>query len=214
MFKLYREIVPDEFLCIGYDMAMGGLDYSAIVFFSKTRQDVPLIYHSRETATIATNKLLPMLPELYKRTQIKPLLAPERNSGGVLEIDRMLNSPYANYFRMYREKARGFIDTPDSSRYGWNTNVATRSKMLEELKTVIDNKLIGIYDKEIVNELYSFVINQTISGWKAQAERGAHDDLVMALAIAYQISKEEGGDENMTKSYIPQNNFNKWRIGK
>jgi hypothetical protein len=211
MFRSYREIEPSEFICVGYDMAMGGVDYSAVVFYSKTKQDVPLIYHARETATIATNRILPALERIYRVTQIKPVIAPERNSGGSLEIDRMLNSPYASYFKMFREKMTGYIDTPEAIKYGWSTNVATRSKMLEELKVAIDNRLIQLYDNNLVTEMYGFVINQTTSGWKAQAESGGHDDLVMALAIAYQISQRELGTPD-TKVYIPQNNFKRWRI--
>ena len=63
--------------------------------------------------------------------------------------------------------------------------------MLSMLKECIDNKLLTIYDKPTVNEMFSFIVSQTSSSWKAQAEQGAHDDLIMALAIAWQLYQTE-----------------------
>lgn len=192
MFKHYRKLNRDEFLVIGYDMAMGGDDYSSIVPVSKTYVDVPFVYNSQETATTTTNKLLPMLKTIYEQTGVKPVLAPETNNGGTYEINRMLNSPEAPYFTMYRPKTGiGTMDIDQGEKYGFTTNSATRPKMLEELKNAIDNKLIKIYDRYIINQLYSFIIKRSPSGWKPQAEQGQHDDLVMALAIAWQLYQTE-----------------------
>lgn len=63
--------------------------------------------------------------------------------------------------------------------------------MLSMLKEAIDNRLITIYDKPTVNEMFSFIVSQTSSSWKAQAEQGAHDDLIMALAGAWQLYQTE-----------------------
>jgi hypothetical protein len=59
--------------------------------------------------------------------------------------------------------------------------------MLQELKDSVDTRLLSIYDKPTITELFSFIVSQTSSSWKAQAEQGAHDDLVMALSIAWQL---------------------------
>ena len=63
--------------------------------------------------------------------------------------------------------------------------------MLSMLKEAIDKRLPTIYDKPTVNEMFSFVVMQTSSSWKAQAERGAHDDLIMSLAGAWQLYQSE-----------------------
>ena len=186
-FKQYRTIQQGEFFICGYDMAMGGTDFSSFVALSKTNQDVPLVYHAQETATITTNKILPVLQKIQQVTGVKPVLMPEANAGGVYEIDRMLNSPYSPSFTMYRTKTGiGTMDTPEQKKYGWYTTSATRPKMLEELKNAIDNKLITIYDEATVNEMFAFIVNKKTSGWKAEAENGKNDDLIMALAIAWQ----------------------------
>lgn len=187
MFKQFRPIQQSEFLVIAYDMAMGGTDRCAVQFLSKTNQDVPLVYHAQETATITTNRILPVISKVRQVTNVKPVLMPEANAGGVYEIDRMLNSPNSTDFTMYRTKAGvGTMDTPEQKKYGWYTTSATRPKMLEELKNAIDNKLITLYDEATVNEMFAFIVNKKTSGWKAEAENGKNDDLIMALAIAWQ----------------------------
>lgn len=82
--------------------------------------------------------------------------------------------------------------TPRQGSYrDWDTNTATRPKMLADLKEAIDKRLIKIYDKRTINEMFSFIVVQTSTAWKAQAEKGANDDLVMALAIAWQLQQSE-----------------------
>ena len=88
----------------------------------------------------------------------------------------------------------GSVDNPEAKKLGWDTNTATRPKMLSELKEAIDKRLIKLYDGRTINEMFSFIVVQTSTAWKAQAEKGANDDLVMALAIAWQLqqSVQEG----------------------
>jgi len=78
--------------------------------------------------------------------------------------------------------------------------------MLQDLKQAIDNKVIRIYDKETINELYSFVVVQTSSSWKAQADKGAKDDLCISLGISYQVSlfAKEPVTEKQAQVYYDQ----------
>jgi hypothetical protein len=62
--------------------------------------------------------------------------------------------------------------------------------MLTSLKEAIDNKLLRIYDKPTIEEMYSFVVVRSTATVKAQAESGMHDDLVMSLAIAWQLYQQ------------------------
>jgi hypothetical protein len=79
---------------------------------------------------------------------------------------------------------------------GHDTNSATRPTMLAHLKDAIDNQLITIYDKMTIEEMFSFVVKMTPGGnWKAEAEVGAHDDLIMSLAGAWQCTRQRIGQE-------------------
>ena len=89
MFRQYRRLEPNEFIVVGCDTASGGLDYSAAQFLSKTKLDVPLVYHSSNTTAYMTDDLLPVLERIEKDTGIRPVIAYETNNGGSFELDRL-----------------------------------------------------------------------------------------------------------------------------
>jgi len=111
----------------------------------------------------------------------------------VAEIERLATLNRLGKYRIYAEKSNvGTTEaTSETVKLGWTTSSATRPTMLSALKEAVDNKLIRIYDKPTITEMFSFIVSQTSSSWKAQAEQGAHDDLIMALAIAWQLYQTE-----------------------
>jgi hypothetical protein len=188
MIRQFRNIEKGEFLVAGYDMATGVKDYCAVVFISKQKVDVPLVIHTDKIAIEVTNTVVNVLERIYDITEVKPLIAPETNSGGVYEIERMLAMNRLNKYDIWKQPQDiGLAVEREPIRYGWTTTTANRSKMLSDLKQAIDNRVLRIYDEKIINEMYSFVLVKSSSVWKAQAENNAHDDLIMALAIAYQL---------------------------
>lgn len=187
MLKQYRELEHGEFIVVGCDPAAGMGDYCAAQFISKTKLDVPIVYHSKTIATDMTNTLHPELERIYDKTGYKPLIAYERNNGGMFELERLATMNRLGKYTLFKMPNTGRENPPDAVKYGWTTSTATRPTMLSELKEAIDNKLLRLYDRLTVDELYSFVVVQTSSSRKAQAERGTHDDLVMGLAIAWQL---------------------------
>lgn len=216
MFRQWRPLERNEFIVAGADTASGGYDYSACVFLSKTRLDVPLVWHSQRTTTDMTNAIHPVLERISDVTGVSPVIAYERNAGGSFEMDRLAQLNRYGKYRIYEDKLQqGMIEQQDAKRYGWTTNTATRPKMLEDLKNAIDNQLIRIYDKATVNEFFSFIVVKTTSSWKAQAEQNAHDDLVMALAVAWQVQQiytplNMGGFAQLPQQW----KGDVWRIGK
>ena len=181
MYKQYRDLVENEFIVVGCDTSAGGLDFSTAQFLSKTNLDVPLVYHSQKTTTYMTDELLPVLEEISDKTGIPPVIAYERNNGGSFELERLARLNKYNKFRLYApEMPNATFNPAKPMKYGWTTSSATRPTMLQDLKEALDNMLIRIYDRETVEELFAFIVNQTSSGWKAQAEDGAHDDCFVA----------------------------------
>lgn len=213
--RQFRPIEPSEFFVVGYDLSSGMSDSCAVQFLSKTKLDVPLVYHSRVLATEATNVILPVLEKLSDITGIAPIIAPERNAGGTYEIDRLNTLNRNNKFRMYAMRQFGNIENPVEKKLGWETTSASRPRMLSDLKEAIDKQLIRIYDKPTISEMFSFIVSRTNTSEKAQAERGAHDDLIMSLAIAWQLYQtEEGRSEAKLAAVIARNarNRKKWQI--
>jgi len=209
-FRRYRPYERNEFFVVFADTAMGGIDYCAVQFLSKTRLDIPTVFHSRVTATEMTPLLHLELEKIYNETGVKPVIAYERNAGGVYELERLATLNRNGKYTIYQDKSGiGSTDvTENTHKLGWTTSSATRPIMLQMLKECIDNKLLTIYDKPTVNEMFSFIISQTSTSWKAQAEQGAHDDLIMSLAGAWQLYQTESAPININSSvprYVPTN---------
>lgn len=212
MFKQYRKIERGEFIVCFTDTAAGGLDRTAAQFLSKTRIDVPLVYHSATTTTEFTNKCSDVLNKIFDVTGVKPVVAYERQNGGAFEMDRLAAMNYANKYKVFKMPEYGKEILNETIRLGWDTNSATRPKMLQDLKNAIDNRLLRIYDRQTINELFSFIVVKTSSSWKAQAERNAHDDLVMSLAGAWQLYQICSPPLSATSSNARPYNKSRWDI--
>jgi hypothetical protein len=193
MFRRYRPYQRGEFIVVAVDTSWGGGDYCAGQFLSKTHIDIPTVYHSKVLATEMTPLIHNELERIYDETKVKPTVSFERNNGGVAELERLAALNRNGKYSIYVEK-RGAGTTEaiqETIKLGWTTSSASRPTMLSMLKEAIDQRLIRVYDKHTVNEMFAFIISQTSSSWKAQAENGAHDDLIMALAIAWQMYQSE-----------------------
>jgi hypothetical protein len=191
--RRYRPYQKGEFFVVAADTAWGGTDYCSAQFLSKTNIDVPVVYHSKVLASEMTPLIHHELERIYDETQIQPVVAFERNNGGVAELERLAGLNRNGKYIIYQEKtnvgSKEFTTT--TPKLGWTTSSASRPSMLSLLKDAVDNRLVRIYDKPTINEMFSFIVSQTSSSWKAQAEQGAHDDLIMALAIAWQLYQTE-----------------------
>lgn len=209
VFRRYRDYKQGEFFVVGVDTAWGGTDYCVAQFLSKTHLDVPTVYHSKVLATEMTPLIHAELERIYDETKVKPVVAFERNNGGTAELERLATLNRDGKYRIYVEKKGvGSTDTTeDSVKLGYTTSSATRPIMLSMLKEAVDGGLIRIYDKPTITEMFSFIVSQTSSSWKAQAEQGAHDDLIMALAIAWQLYQSENAPivQKHTQTYKPTN---------
>ena len=174
--RQFRDFIKGEAIVVGCDPGTGEKNYSCAQFLSRKKLDVPLIYHTEKLATEMTNALYPILEQIYDITGVEPLVAYERGNGGIFELTRL-----EGFNRRAKYK---IFEMPGKDHIGWDTNTATRPKMLSEIKEAIDKRLIAVYDQVTIEEMLAFIISKT---GKAKAEKGAVDDAVMALAIAWQL---------------------------
>lgn len=193
-FRRYRQWAKDEFILCYADTSWGGADYCAAQFMSKDTVDVPLVYHQQGLASDMTPRLHQELERIYDVTRIKPVVSYERNNGGIAELERLAALNRDGKYRIYTQYTG--IGTTDmvepDTKMGHDTTRFNREGMLALLKDAIDNRIITIYDKLTVEEMFSFVVKKTASGqWKAQAENNAHDDLIMSLAGVWQMFQTE-----------------------
>lgn len=186
--KEYRGLYRGEQIYVGVDTSFGCGDESVAQFFSSKRFDFPLVYGTPMIATEMTDELFPILNYVYDETGVIPLVAYERQNGGAFEMERLAKLNKGGKFDIFRNlitDADGKIKKSD--KLGWDTNTQTRPQMLGHLKEAVDSKLIHIYDVKTIEQMFSFVRVQHSNAIKAEAERNAHDDYVMALAIAYEM---------------------------
>lgn len=181
MIYYYRKPEPNEFIVIGADPAEGN-DNSTFVALSKHKSDVIMIGKSKEESTQLGHALNHVGKWIHKQTNVWPLIAPEKNVGtACIHILKTLN--YPSLFSMPDSFVRA--DSEPTEDYGWVTSSATRPKMLDDLALAIRQKSIVIYSKIILDELFTFIRN--IKTGKPEADNGSHDDLVISLAIAWQL---------------------------
>lgn len=189
MFRLYRQPTKGEFFVVFGDCAQGGSDSNYVQFLSKTHIDIPLVLQMPGVAANMTPQLHQALEWIYRVTGIEPVVALERQMGGSSEMERLRVLNRVNHYRLYKAKTFGNTDgEQQSERLGWDTNSATRPKMLGDWKVAYDNKLVKVYDEETISQHSKFIVNK--SG-KPEAAANAHDDAVMSAAGAWQLYQTE-----------------------
>lgn len=204
MLYQYRQYNKGEFFVVAVDTAAGGDDCVAGQFLSKTNLDVPVVIHAEESITAVTPKIHNELERIYLETGVKPVVAYERQNGGIFELERLQRLNKFGNYTIFLMPSLGKVDNADPTMLGWDTNGASRPKACQDLQEAINNKLVKLYHEETINELFSFIIHK--SG-KMAAEKNAHDDLVMALAIAWQMYQICQPEQTAKKDYSKYENY-------
>ena len=158
---------------MGVDCAEGlGADNSAaIVVDWQTGQEVAEICGNYRPDELA--RLVFDLASEYN----KAMLGVERQGPGLAVLQKLAQ---LHYPRLYNYRP----DVP-----GWLTDSGTRPVMLAELEEAVRQRTFGIMSRALLDEMFSFV---RIKTGRVQAAEGAHDDRVMAAAIAWQMRHQPG----------------------
>lgn len=105
------------------------------------------------------------------------LLAVERNNHGYGVLAHLKELGYENLFEQ-------------GGQEGWLTSVVTRPSMIEHLAAVLIEKPDLFRSPRLLQEMKTFVRH---ADGHAEAAEGAHDDCVMAMAIALAVRREDAG---------------------
>jgi len=105
------------------------------------------------------------------------LLAVERNNHGYGVLAHVKDLGYENIYQQ-------------NGQDGWLTSVVTRPAMIEHLAAVLINAPELFHSPRLLGELRTFVRNA--DGHSAAVD-GAHDDCVMAMAVAHSVRREDAG---------------------
>jgi hypothetical protein len=105
------------------------------------------------------------------------LVAVERNNQGYGVLAHLKEMHYENLY------AQG-------GQAGWLTSVVTRPAMIENLAAVLVEQPGLFHSRRLLEELKTFVRH---ADGRTEASEGAHDDCVMAMAIAHGVRREDAG---------------------
>lgn len=107
--------------------------------------------------------------------------SPEVNSCGLAVLNEFKRVNYPKIYQRLTKEEEGVEQ--ESVRLGYKTTVLNRKPGIEQLKQVLKDSDIIIYDKAIIDELRVFVNKNG----KPVAENGYHDDFVMMLVGIIQL---------------------------
>jgi hypothetical protein len=110
------------------------------------------------------------------------LIAVEINGPGYAtnhRLSRTLIYPYMYNRESYDAQSRTFL-----KRYGWQTNRATKSVLISDMRKALNENLVQYRDVPTLDEMSTYI--ETDTG-KLEAAPGYHDDLVMSLGISLQM---------------------------
>lgn len=114
----------------------------------------------------------------------------------IQELERL------RYPKLYiREKEDTYTGKHNKS-YGFKTTSISRPRILGQLQTIFKENIELIVDTDTLKEGLTFIKNEK---GRPEAQVGYHDDLIMALAIAYDIRIQQDMTVKVDKQNLEYN---------
>lgn len=178
--KIYQEPEPKHKYIMAVDPSKCYGDAFAVHIIDITAK--PFIQAASAQLFNENFQRMPIFLDEWGRRYNNAFMIIENNEGAGTFVAVMLKNDY-EYPNLFYDKTYNKM-TPLgklNKEPGFRTTTKSRNLILDTLKLFLDNKLLLLNDSATIQELYTFV---AING-KYQAEDGYHDDMVMALAVAF-----------------------------
>lgn len=182
-FKMFYAYDPSHRYGSGHDVAGGvGLDSSTSVFIDFST--IP----AKVCATYANNLIKPdTFGDEIKREgdyYSLPIAGIEKNNHGHSTISRARQLE-VNLYK--KEKDETKVNTTSAIEYGWHTNALTKPKMIFDLVKAVNDGLIQLSDRNLIQECKNYTRNDLIDDQRDPRLTTRHFDLLTAAAIAWQM---------------------------
>ena len=164
--------------CIGGDTAGEGSDFfTGHVLDAKTGRQVAVLKHQFD-ADQYTRQMY-CLGMYYGQA----LIGIEANfdSYPIMELQRL------GYTKQYTREAQDTYTGKTEKRFGFKTTSLTRPTIISRLIEIVREHCDTINDKDTLEELLTIIRNEK---GRIEAPEGAHDDMMMGLAIAHHIREQ------------------------
>lgn len=177
--KIYKHPQKGVPYVIGADTAGDGSDnFVAQVLDNRTGEQVAVLRHRTDEDLFA--KQLYCLGMYYNVALIG--IEANLSTYPIMELERL------HYPKQYvREKIDDYTHNVVRS-FGFRTDTKTRPVIIATLIKAVRDDITLVSDADTLEEMLTFVRNED---FRAEAEEGAHDDCVMALAIAHYIRPQQ-----------------------
>lgn len=177
--RIYEEPGAGRPYVIGGDTAGDGSDwFVGQVLDNISGKQVAVLRHQYDEDTYA--KQMYCLGKYYNDA----LIAPETNYSTYPTklLDLM------GYRNLYVRETEDNFEGRMRSSFGFRTDRITRPVIISELIRVLREDVSVLSDEDTLLEMLTFVRNDKL---RPEAEEGAHDDCIMALAIAYYVRPQQ-----------------------
>jgi len=177
--RIYKDFDKNHYYVLGADPAEGiGKDYSAVVVIDTvTLEQVATIHGHIKPADFAER--IAVLANQYSHSgRLGCLVAVERNNHGhavLLHLNESEEIRKDKRFRLYKD---------EKGRFGWESTRISRALMIDTFIEAIEDRDIKVRDAKILDECLTLIDNNK----KIEAASGYHDDLIIALAIAIEMT--------------------------
>ena len=177
--RIYKHPEDGVPYVIGGDTAGEGSDYFiGQVLDNRTGEQVAVLRHQYGEREYAEQMVC--LARYYNEA----LIGVEVNYSTYPQL-KMEELGYHNFF--VRQRVDTFTGETTKA-FGFQTSPKTRPLIIDGLKDVANHSIELINDFDTLGEMLTFVYNERR---RPEAEEGAHDDCVMALAIAWYIRPQQ-----------------------
>lgn len=179
----YDEYKPGHRYCLGADVSEGVKRHNstvAVLDLDATFQADGRMFTKPKVVAVYASNMIP--PDLFAH-EIKSggdrfgscIAGVERNNHGFATLSVLKGI----YYNIYQD---------EHQKLGWHTNLASKPKMLHDLRTAIHEGLIEVSDPALKQEIISYpAIDLNTSNVDEEDETMGHYDRVIALAIAWQM---------------------------
>lgn len=176
---IYEDVIPGLTYGIGGDTSGDGSDYFiGQVIDNTSGKQVAVLRHQFDEDLYA--KQMYCLGKYFNWALIG--IETNYSTYPVKELQRL------DYPEQYIRVVEDTISQTTQKRYGFQTTKLTRPIIIADLACIVREQTELINDPETLNEMLTFVRNKK---GRPEAMPGEHDDLIIALAIAYYI-REQG----------------------
>ena len=176
-------------------------DYSCAIIIDRKTQEEVAFFRDR----VPPDKFADLL-NAWGRMYNDALLIAEVNGSGLTTLTVLRNLLYPSlYFRP--SKFESITNGAISDKIGWRTTPLSRPLMLDDMRKALREGDVLIHSKEIFQEMSTFIYDDSNS---MRAQKGSHDDALIALSIGIQGFKAATADKMTqldTDRILPQNFF-------